>query len=253
MSNNVVRVAGKEIVCFQQQDTAFVSITHVCNALGIDPYRQIQKLQEDEDFVTQRMLGTGTDGKTYNMVCLSAKQATLWLYTITTSKVSKETREYLRAFKAELEDAVYKFYNGGVALNQKKFIEDPDAVIEEMANQILDAIAEKKKMAAALREAIKQGSLNNYAGMLSTDQFKQLRHVEMTVGEARRLGQLCVKHCDDNNIQYGTNALGSAFRGTNAYPLVVLDTVWKEMQGGEPENEWELFLNNDLFDMGDDE
>lgn len=256
MSNNdVVVVAGKEVVCFKQGDVEYVSITHVCKSLGISAQDQITKLKANEDFTTKDILGTGTDGKSYTMVCLPAKQVTLWLYTINTNKVSPETKSFLKSFKMELEDAVHEFYNSGVVFNQKKYNEDPDVVIEQMARQIIEMIENKKQMRAALKAAIDQGSLNEYDGMLSTDQFKQLRHVDMTVGEARRLGQLCVKYCDDNNIEYGTNAMGSAFRGTNAYPLIVLDKVWKEMQAGTApvSNPWDPFLNSDLFDLGDDE
>lgn len=60
-------------------DRVWVVLKRACEALGLDPEPQRKKLAEKAWAVTSFMEATGSDGKSYEMLCLDLDRLPMWL------------------------------------------------------------------------------------------------------------------------------------------------------------------------------
>lgn len=88
-----------------------VSIRHACEAIGLEPARQIQKLNS-RSWATVYMTPTvAADGKTRSMAMVDRRTFTMWLATLDASRVSVDARPIIEAFQAEAGDALDAYFN----------------------------------------------------------------------------------------------------------------------------------------------
>ncbi|MDD4375135.1 MAG: phage antirepressor N-terminal domain-containing protein [Bacteroidales bacterium] len=89
-----------------------VAVKPLCEALGIDFSAQLQRLKRDEilSSVVVMITTTGSDGKQYEMVTIPYKYAFGWLFTIDTSKVRPEAKDFVLKYKMECYDALYNHF-----------------------------------------------------------------------------------------------------------------------------------------------
>lgn len=261
---NEVKVAGKTIQCVMQDGVAYVSVRHMCEALGLNSQRQIQKLLEDEDFNCKHMYATGSDGKSYEMVCLSSKQANGWLYTINTNKVKPTTKQFLKLFKAELETVVDDYFNKGSVFNKQAYMDDPYQALKhetEAKLKMLEEIIQMRELAKLQEETIQdqqetielqldEGSLNWTKGYYATAAFRDefLSPEDQVLydmkGVSKRLGRACTKHCELNSINFETQYVGSHHKEVHGYQLEVLETCWAALRDEiqpEPQQDCDMF------------
>lgn len=85
----VVRHLGKD----------YAAITPICAALGIEEYRQIEKLKKTPQFNPLHMSGVGADGKKRQMACLPIEEVGSWLSGINANKTKPEVRDILISFQ----------------------------------------------------------------------------------------------------------------------------------------------------------
>ena len=76
-----------------------VAVSPICEAIGVEEYRQIQKLQSNPQFSCLHMSATGSDGKSYQMACLPLEEVAMWLCNISANRVKPEVREILIGFQ----------------------------------------------------------------------------------------------------------------------------------------------------------
>jgi hypothetical protein len=120
-----------------------VSLRHSCEAIGLEPSRQIQKLNS-RSWATVYMTDTvGTDGKSREMAMIDRRTFTMWLATIDSSRVSATARPIIEAFQAEAADALDAYFNDGGAINHRA-TEDQ-----------LDRLARQAQTQAAVLQALK--------------------------------------------------------------------------------------------------
>lgn len=92
----------------------FVNVRRVCESLGLSANRQLQKVQDEQVFEgsLEHMFQTGTDGKRYKMLFLELDAFLLWLGSISTAKVKKESRPALVAYKQHCKKALLDYFSG---------------------------------------------------------------------------------------------------------------------------------------------
>lgn len=78
----IANVNGKEIEILNEPDGKFVPIKPICEALGIDHSRQLQKLKEDDDLSSTMGLRpmVAADGKQREMACIPFELVFGWLF-----------------------------------------------------------------------------------------------------------------------------------------------------------------------------
>lgn len=97
----LVKFQGDAIEAVRDGADVWVPVRRVCEALGIAPNGQIQKLKGKEWAVNKFVLSTGPDGKDYNAFALHLDSLPMWLATIETSRVHEEIRGKLARYQIE--------------------------------------------------------------------------------------------------------------------------------------------------------
>lgn len=95
----------------------YVPARPISDALGLSWARQFRKLKSDERRWAVALMATETPVGLRTVVCLPLRKVPAWLMTIHAGKVKPETRDKLRRYQAECDDALWAYWNDGVAVN----------------------------------------------------------------------------------------------------------------------------------------
>ena len=150
MKTEIVEINKTEIYCPVENGTVFVAIKPICTSLGIEPQRQIDRLKRNRKFVsvTTTMGATGSDNKTYQMVCLPLKFVFGWLASIDTSKVKKEKREQIEDYQMECYEVLYDHFVLNASRYQKR-----DEYILKLQDRVEAAKREKTSLGREIKES----------------------------------------------------------------------------------------------------
>lgn len=101
-----------------EQGNPWIGVNSVCDAIGIQSSRQIEKISSDSRFNRSHMYSVATDGKTREVFCIPLNQLNGWLFGINPNKVSDHVRPNLIAYQQECFEVLYKHFmpNGVVDL-----------------------------------------------------------------------------------------------------------------------------------------
>ena len=96
--NEVIRTLAKinkvYIQVVERLGEKLVPVKPICAAVGVDFEGQRQRIERDEilSSVAFVIKATGTDGKSYEMLCLPFKYVFGWLFGIDAGRVKEEAR-----------------------------------------------------------------------------------------------------------------------------------------------------------------
>lgn len=121
-TNIVARINEVEIQVVANGEETLVPIKPICQALGVDFDSQKQKLNAHEIFSSVKVLSTstGSDGKTYQMLCLPYKYIFGWLFTINPKNVKEEAKESVIKYQNECNDALFRYFTEPTTFLQQK-------------------------------------------------------------------------------------------------------------------------------------
>lgn len=107
----ITRVNNVDIVATNNAEK-LVPIKPICDALGIDPKVQRNKIQEHPILSSTGVLSTlvAADGKQREMLCLPLEYVFGWLFTINPSNVSDEARESVVQYQLQCYRALYEYF-----------------------------------------------------------------------------------------------------------------------------------------------
>lgn len=115
MQSEVIDVMGSEIqVVYNEAGEMFVSVRHVCEAIGIDYSTQRRKIQESQTYegTVVIMPTVGGDDKQREMLCLFLDMLSLWLAGIHPGKVAEHVRPKLVIYQKECANILYNHFMG---------------------------------------------------------------------------------------------------------------------------------------------
>ncbi|OZG65518.1 antirepressor [Bifidobacterium aquikefiri] len=118
---SIVRVPFNGQVIEAQKDSGTISVAlkPLCENLGIEYTSQYRRLQRQPWAVVAITATTGADGKIYDMAMIDRRTFTMWLATIDTSRLRKQTaKDMVVAYQREAADALDRYFNTGVAVNE---------------------------------------------------------------------------------------------------------------------------------------
>lgn len=92
---------GDKIQACREGEAVSVVIKRVCEALGIDHARQLQKLKSKPWATVGLMSTVAEDGKSRDVACVNLDALPMWLATIEPSRVSESVRAKLAAYQTE--------------------------------------------------------------------------------------------------------------------------------------------------------
>ncbi|NEG55431.1 phage antirepressor N-terminal domain-containing protein [Bifidobacterium platyrrhinorum] len=154
---------GDTIEAIAQNGTWFASLRRMCENLGVDYSRQLQKLKEKPWAVVDIMPTTGADGKTYQMTMIDRRTTTMWLAGINAGKVREDLRAKIEAYQCEAADALDEYFNEGAAIRLNEGDTEDDIIakgmlaagrkIEQLKTQLEQSRAEVEKRGHQLEQA----------------------------------------------------------------------------------------------------
>jgi len=129
----IAKVNDVEILVIQSEK--LVPVKPICEALGIDPKAQRQRIENDPVLNSTRVLITsvGADQKEREMVCLPFKYAFWWIAKIDSRNVNEESRERVLEAQNKVYDLLWDSLNA-----YQEYVEYRNHLIEEQ-NAIKDA------------------------------------------------------------------------------------------------------------------
>ncbi len=132
-ATSVAVVNKQQILLISQNGEDYVPVRPICDALGIDSYAQIRRIQRDEILAptAATMAAVGADEKSREMVAIPLRYVFGWLFTIETNLVKEEVRPAVIAYKKECYDALYdhfKSYADYVEFRMRK-IEEAENIV----------------------------------------------------------------------------------------------------------------------------
>lgn len=148
MKTEIIEFNDTEIYCPVQDSHIFVAIKPICEALGVDPNGQIQRIKRDEILsqLSVSIHAVGRDDKRRKMTCLPHAFIYGWLFTISTDQVKDEARESLIRYKKEVYQLLYDhFWNNAKAIKRK------EAMLTESERRIADMESSRKELGRELK------------------------------------------------------------------------------------------------------
>ena len=149
-TNQIAKINEVNIIALSENGSQLIPIRPICEALGIDPEGQRQRVERDPilSSVACMTKATGGDGKVYEMFSIPMKFVFGWLFTIDTNRVSKEAQPAVIQYKLECYDALFEYHaEPQVFLHEKLRArqEDYDAARAEV-KELKSKISELKSL-----------------------------------------------------------------------------------------------------------
>jgi len=128
-STRTIAVINNAKILIVENGQKLVPIKPICEALGVAPNKQIEKIKEDQILNSVATLGvsTGADGKQYEMFCLPFKFIFGWLFTINPANVKEEAKEAVLNYKLQCYEALYRTFT-----DAQEFLEAKQVSIDEL-------------------------------------------------------------------------------------------------------------------------
>lgn len=115
-----INFRGGTMQAVREGDSVLVAVRPVCDAIGIDPDGQQQRLQRQPWATTCMTQVVAQDGKLREMLTVDRRTFTMWLATIDTSRLrSEDARNTLTIFQREAADALDAYFHEGAAVNAR--------------------------------------------------------------------------------------------------------------------------------------
>jgi len=111
----VAKINGVDIMA-SQVELGLVPVKPICEALGVAPNGQIEKLKANPlyDSVDNLRLSTGADGKQYEMYCLPFEYCLAWMLGINSGNVKEEIREKLLDYQHACVEVLKRHFIGNI-------------------------------------------------------------------------------------------------------------------------------------------
>lgn len=133
-----------------------VPIKPICEVLGIDHKRQVDKIKADGILGSVGGLkpSTGSDGKKYEMYCLPYMYVFGWLFTINPKNVKEDAKQHVLKYKMECYTSLFNHFS-----DQSEFLEQKQVALEkqlEEVERIRTDFSQTRKQLDDARKALNQ-------------------------------------------------------------------------------------------------
>jgi hypothetical protein len=144
--NEIIKIPfyGDEILVIEKNGQRLVAMKPIVAALGLT-WRDQQRIIEN-DPVLNSVKGitplTGSDGKTYQMICLPLEYLNGWLFKVPASRYKGGKREAIIRYQKKCYLALYDYFHHEAAVNPGISFEQVTGVL----NKLLDRLDQKDEV-----------------------------------------------------------------------------------------------------------
>jgi hypothetical protein len=156
-----------EVPVFQHEGKNWVALKPLCDALGVDAYRQGQKVQSNSEMVCQHMLVHDSIGRQQEMLCIQIDHVGLWLYGINPNKVKPEIREKMYVFRQKLISVLYAAVTGHLDTDMVQSLVQEIKNLHSIVSKLVDRVEALEVENHMLRTASQYRGSEAAYGMLA--------------------------------------------------------------------------------------
>lgn len=237
---------GQVIEAQKDGETVKVALKPICENLGLNANGQIQRLKRQPWATTCVIHAVAGDGRQRELVAVDRRTFTMWLATIDTRRVrSQAARDLIIAYQQEAADALDRYFNTGVAVNEHLLKAQHLRRMEQM--ELLQAaeglvhpdFLEAKTRIVLAREMGETPELDPASRPLYVQDYlkekqlgsRELRHRGGMFGKKLKQAYIAAHRCEPKraDITTGSGQIRKVYAYTEAdRPL--FDQVWDKAQ-----------------------
>lgn len=127
MQNQIqtVNFHNQSLITLQKDGVAYVAMKPICENIGLNWDAQRQRISRDEVLAQGTVIITApTKGGLQEMLCLPIHYLNGWLFGVDTNRVKAEIKDKLITYKKECYQALFDYWNNGVAVNHRLSSDD---------------------------------------------------------------------------------------------------------------------------------
>lgn len=128
---------GTPISVIEKDDKQYVAMKPIVKAMGLDWKSQYRSISRDPvlNSVMVNLTTTGEDGKQYEMTSLPLNKLNGWLFKIDANRYKHDMKRFnaIITYQRECYDALYAYFNKGVAIHPKTDIQSLIETVREEA------------------------------------------------------------------------------------------------------------------------
>ena len=122
---------GQTLLATIQDNVVYTALKPICENIGLSWNAQFERIKRDEVLAEGvRMIRTPTKGGFQEVVCLPLTLLNGWLFGVDTNRVKAEIRETLITYKKECYQALFDYWNNGVAVNPRATKDDRKPLVQ---------------------------------------------------------------------------------------------------------------------------
>lgn len=122
---------GRTLLATIQDNVVYTALKPICENIGLSWNAQFERIKRDEVLAEGvRMIRTPTKGGFQEVVCLPLTLLNGWLFGVDTNRVKAEIRETLITYKRECYQALFDYWNNGVAVNPRATKDDRKPLVQ---------------------------------------------------------------------------------------------------------------------------
>ena len=131
-SLTTIEFYGQPLLATVQNNTVYTALKTICENIGLDWTAQRQRIIRDEvlNSVACMIKAVGNDGKNREMLCLPIHYLNGWLFGVDVSRVKAEIKQKLITYKKECYQALFDYWNNGVAVNPRATKSDRKPLVQ---------------------------------------------------------------------------------------------------------------------------
>lgn len=237
---------GDTIHSVQVDGETFIPIRRIVENIGLDWTTQAKRLNDDPKFSCRHIPTTGSDGKTYKMLCLNERDCHAWLNSVNSNKVREDLRDKLIQYQRESMEVVARYWRGETVGRGTK----PDKIHLREIARTYRALAGDKNLSTENRTECRVRALETLTGeshdhlrpkpkpntsmwMSATELAKEFNVVSSVIGKV--LKKLGLHGDQDAFRQWSEPVLTRAMKTDREFytfiydPDVVLDPLEEEL------------------------
>ncbi|WP_065237114.1 phage antirepressor N-terminal domain-containing protein, partial [Gallibacterium genomosp. 3] len=125
ISTQTITFYDAELITLKVEDVIYTAVKPIVDALGLSWGTQQRKLENSKDkFSCTHMKTTGSDGKTYEMLCMPIRKLNGWLFSINPEKVRPDLKDRVIKYQEECFEALYNYWFKGKAERTQTTVDD---------------------------------------------------------------------------------------------------------------------------------
>lgn len=232
---------GDDLAVIEESGVGYVSIRHVCDALGLGYSAQLVKLKRLNWACVSNIDTRDAGGRTQELAMIPVKSLPMWMATVSTNRVSADIRTKLEKYQLEAAEVLAKHFMGGtkaVVLGIQYESGDAQSVLLATMLETRTAVLQLEKQQAESLERLNAvavrvedveartdvlwEAINADRDWFQVKAYAALHRYKISKVDLSRLGKLVAERCRTLGIEPKKVPDGK-YGVVNAYPLDVLN------------------------------